>query len=158
MEASRQRTAGVVLGVALVLGGLATGCSGRKGGSPYKSEVTYAIPDDFRLAMMRFERRLEAHDVEGVLRTFDPVAFPHFRELEKAYLAFSRRASGVVFHWRVSDVSEGSDYREYEVPWTMEFLDVLHGHKVKRRGVSLFHWSREPVPRLIGLARDRLFP
>jgi hypothetical protein len=53
--------------------------------------VVFAIPDDFRLSMLRFERRIEAHDVEGVLRSFDPVAYPGYRELEKSFLAFARR-------------------------------------------------------------------
>lgn len=137
---------------------LAPGCAGQRKASPFLSEVTYSIPDDFKLAMMRFERRLEAHDIEGVLRSFDPLHFQHFRGLEKAYLDFARRSAEIEFTWRVSDVRETTEYREFEVPWEMTFVDSLHAHRVRRHGVSAFQWSREPVPRLVGLGRDRLFP
>lgn len=136
----------------------APGCSGRGNDSPYRTEVVYSIPDDFKLAMLRFERRFEAQDVEGVLRSFDPLKVTDFRGLEKSFLAFTRRAAEVEWSWRISDVRETNEVREFEVPWKLTFLDVLHGHKVHRRGVTVFEWSREAVPRLVGLSRDRLFP
>lgn len=147
----------VELAAAAVLALLvAGGCSGRRGrGSD--SHVVFAVPDDFRLSMLRFERRLEAHDVEGTLRSFDPVVFPEYRALEKDFLAFARRTDAVEFEWRITNVTEREGFREFEVPWTMTFLDVLHGHRVIRRGVSDFRWSHHVVPRIVGLGRQPLF-
>lgn len=146
----------LTVSVALMLLG---GCSGRASQSPYRSEVVYAVPDDFRLSMLRFERRLEANDIEGFLRTFDPVAYePQFRDLERGYLEFARRADQIEFTWRISDVRERQGYREFEVPWTMTFVDVLHGHRVERRGVTDIRWSHHVVPRVLGLGRSPLFP
>lgn len=150
---------GVLLLLTLTLSVLLlSGCSGRSSQGPFKTEVTYAIPDDFRLAMARFERRLEAHDIEGVLRTFDSALVPDYRLLERTFLAFARRTDAIAFDWKVRDVREGDGYRALEVPWTMSFDDVLHGHRVERHGVTQFLWSRHVVPRLIGLERDALFP
>lgn len=147
----------LILATALAIGLLA-GCSGRTVQDPFRTEVTYAIPDDFRLAMGRFERRLEAHDIEGVLRTFDPAAFPDFRGLERSFLAFARRTDEIAFDWKIRDVQELDGCRLFEVPWQMSFTDVLHGHRVNRHGVTHFLWSRHVVPRLVGLERDALFP
>jgi len=137
---------------------LVGGCGPRRSQSPFRSEVTYALPDDFRLAMLRFERRVEASDIEGTLRTFDPVAYrPDFRELERAYLEFARRTDQVEWTWRISDVRERATYRELEVPWTMTYVDVLHGHRVHRKGVTELHWSHHVVPRIVGMGRKPLF-
>lgn len=140
--------------LALVVAG---GCSGRRDAGRRDSHVVFAIPDDFRLSMLRFERRLEAHDVEGTLRSFDPVAYPDYREMEKTFLAFARRTDAIEFEWRITNVTEKEGFREFEVPWTMTFLDVLHGHRVIRRGVTDFRWSHHVVPRIIGLGRRMPF-
>jgi hypothetical protein len=39
----------------------------------------------------------------------------------------------------------------------MTFLDVLHGHRVIRRGVTDFRWSHHVVPRIVGMGRKMPF-
>lgn len=126
------------------------GCSQRRAAAD-PNHVVYAIPDDFRLSMLRFQRRLEAHDIEGTLRSFDPAGFPHFRDFERRFLAFSRRAADLRFEWSIRDVTEKDGCRVFEVPWCLKFTDVLHGHPVTRRGTTGFVWSHHVVPRIIGL-------
>ncbi len=140
---------------ALALAG-GTGCGNRKPHAS-NSHVVYAIPDDFRLSMLRFQRRFEAGDIQGTLNSFDPLACVNFRALERSYLDFARRAHEIDWEWRIVDVKEFEGYRAFEVPWTLTFDDALHGHRVIRRGVTHFHWSHHIVPRIIGLEGDPLF-
>lgn len=145
----------MMMGLALALVG---GCTSAAHAGPYRTEVVYALPDPFVLAMRRFERKLEGNDVDGLLRCFDPVSYPAYRDWERNFLSFARRSNELQWSWRIRDIHERGEYRELEVEWKLTFLDVLHAHKAHRRGVSLFQWSRTAVPRLIGLAGDQLFP
>lgn len=147
---------GLLLGLAAILTG--PGCSSRAPEPSLVHDATYAIPDDFRLVLMRIERQLEAGNMEGFLRTFDMTNFPHFREFERTALDFYRRADQVHWDWIVKDVSENPKYRELLLDWELSFLDLRHQSPIRMRGRTGFQLSHATVPKVIGLSGDPLLP